>query len=71
MPGLDRTGGWDDWNSGLQESLLREANIFVSLPLYRGSRWMRAILLNPYTDDAIINRMFQQVDRYAEQSRMS
>ncbi len=54
---------WDDWNSGLQESLLREANIFVSLPLYRGSRWMRAILLNPYTDDAVIDRMFQQVDQ--------
>ncbi len=56
---------WDDWNSRLQDTLLREAGIFVSLPLYRGCRWLRVILLNPYTDDAVIERMFQHIDQFA------
>lgn len=60
---------WDDWNSDLQESLLREAGIFVSLPLYRGSRWLRAILLNPYTDDEVLNRMFHHIDQFAAGTR--
>jgi glutamate/tyrosine decarboxylase-like PLP-dependent enzyme len=59
---------WDDWNARLQETLLREENIFVSLPLYRGSRWLRVILLNPYTDDTIIDRLFAHVDTYTKAS---
>jgi len=62
---------WDEWNAKLQESLLREANIFVSLPLYRGSRWLRSILLNPYTDDTVIDRMFQHIDRFAAETGKS
>ncbi len=58
-------GAWDDWNTRLQESLLRDENIFVSLPLYRGHRWLRVILLNPYTDDSVIERLFERVDAFA------
>lgn len=58
---------WDDWNTRLQESLLREENIFVSLPLYRGHRWLRVILLNPYTDATVIDRLFARVDAFARQ----
>ncbi len=60
---------WDDWTSELQQSLLREEKIFVSLPLYRGSRWLRVILLNPYTDDNVIDRMFRHIDAFAERTR--
>jgi len=59
---------WDDWNTRLQESLLREENIFVSLPLYRGHRWLRVILLNPYTDASVIDRLFEHVDAHANDS---
>lgn len=61
--------GWDSWNSKLQETLLRDAGIFVSLPLYRGNRWLRVILLNPYTDDEVLDRMLQYIDQFAEESR--
>ncbi|MGA7671093.1 MAG: pyridoxal-dependent decarboxylase [Nitrolancea sp.] len=60
---------WNDWTSDLQQSLLREAVIFVSLPLYRGSRWLRVILLNPFTDDAVIDRMFRHIDEFADRTR--
>jgi glutamate/tyrosine decarboxylase-like PLP-dependent enzyme len=60
---------WDEWNSRLQETLLREAGIFVSLPLYRGSRWLRVILLNPYTDDDVLDRMFRHIDQFAAATR--
>jgi glutamate/tyrosine decarboxylase-like PLP-dependent enzyme len=60
---------WDDWNARLQESLLRDSNLFVSLPLYRNSRWLRIILLNPYTDDSTLDKLFAHVDAYASQSR--
>lgn len=35
----------DAWNEGLQAALLREQQIFVSLPFYRGQRWLRIVLL--------------------------
>ena len=63
------TEQWDEWTSELQQSLLREEQIFVSLPLYRGSRWLRVILLNPYTDDDVIDRMFRHIDEFAERTR--
>ncbi len=68
-PGWISPDEWDDWNSELQETLLREAGIFVSLPLYRSARWLRVILLNPYTDDAVLDRMMHHVDAFAAQSQ--
>lgn len=56
---------WDEWNTALQEHLLREGNIFLSLPLHRGGRWLRAVLLNPFTGDAVIEEMFRQIDIFA------
>jgi glutamate/tyrosine decarboxylase-like PLP-dependent enzyme len=54
---------YDALNDRLQESLLREAGVFVSLPTYRGSRWLRVVLLNPYTDTATLDRLLGHVDR--------
>ncbi|ENH98044.1 glutamate decarboxylase [Gracilibacillus halophilus YIM-C55.5] len=53
---------WDDWNRELQQQLLDASHTFVSLPLYRGERWLRAVLLNPFTSRSQIQDIFKQVD---------
>jgi len=57
---------WDNWNTNLQTYLLQKSKVFLSLPAYRGSRWLRAVLLNPYTDEEIISRLFDEIDTYAK-----
>jgi len=55
---------WDDWNTKLQNYLLSAASIFVSLPMYRGYRWLRVVLLNPYTDESVIDNLFEKIDDF-------
>ena len=55
---------WDQWNRGLQQFLLKEAQIFVSLPRYRGNLWLKTVLLNPYTDQAVFDRLLAAMDTY-------
>ncbi|MGA1263801.1 MAG: pyridoxal phosphate-dependent decarboxylase family protein [Prochlorothrix sp.] len=62
-PQLDPQG-WDQWNQGLQRFLLQEHQIFLSLPRYRGSLWLKAVLLNPYTDEAVFDRLLAAIDAY-------
>lgn len=52
----------DDLNSRLQEALLSNHDIFVSLPTYRDSRWLRVVLLNPFTGEDTIQRLFSGID---------
>ena len=52
----------DDLNSRLQQALLSEHDIFVSLPTYRDSQWLRVVLLNPFTGEDTIQRLFGGVD---------
>ncbi|MFZ4667354.1 MAG: pyridoxal phosphate-dependent decarboxylase family protein [Prochlorotrichaceae cyanobacterium] len=54
----------DRWNTELQAHLLQHSQIFLSLPTYRGSRWLRAVLLNPYTATETIDQLFQAIDRF-------
>lgn len=63
--GVQRQTEWDAWNARLQHHLLRDGNVFLSLPTYRGHRWLRAVLLNPYTDEHVIDRVFQRIDAFA------
>jgi glutamate/tyrosine decarboxylase-like PLP-dependent enzyme len=60
---------WDHWNVNLQNYLLRQGNAFLSLPTYRGHRWLRAVLLNPYTDKEIIKHLFDRIDVFARQEQ--
>ena len=57
-------GEWDDLNSQLQQALLSEHNVFVSLPTYRDSRWLRVVLLNPFTGKDTIQRLFEGIDAF-------
>jgi glutamate/tyrosine decarboxylase-like PLP-dependent enzyme len=59
----------DDWNLALQEHLLKEADVFLSTPFYRGSQWLRAVLLNPFTEEAVIDHLFDHIDRFECEKR--
>ena len=63
---------YDALNDALQASLLEAVDVFVSLPTYRDSKWLRAVLLNPYTTKAVVDRLFEHVDAFlAERSPAS
>nr|BBH96007.1 L-2,4-diaminobutyrate decarboxylase [Thermogemmatispora argillosa] len=59
----------DELNARLQAALLEQERIFLSLPLYQGKRWLRAVLLNPYTDEHLIERLATRLARLLEQER--
>ena len=60
---------WDSLNSNLQRYLLSSQSesskpVFLSLPTYRGHRWLKAVLLNPYTQTSTIDRLFESIDAF-------
>ncbi|MEM9264919.1 MAG: aspartate aminotransferase family protein [Cyanobacteria bacterium P01_F01_bin.13] len=55
---------WDHWNYQLQQWLLQNGNTFLSLPVYRGERWLKAVLLNPFTTADHIQTLFEHIDSY-------
>ncbi|HEV2915088.1 MAG TPA: pyridoxal-dependent decarboxylase [Pyrinomonadaceae bacterium] len=56
---------WDEWNTRLQAYLLREKGFFLSCPPYRGAHWLRVVLLNPYADEQMVDRLFDDIDSFA------
>ncbi|NEP19717.1 MAG: aminotransferase class V-fold PLP-dependent enzyme, partial [Leptolyngbya sp. SIO4C1] len=58
---------WDDWNHGLQQHLLHH-HVFLSLPVYRHKRWLKAVLLNPFTEVSHLQQLFEQIDSFADWS---
>lgn len=56
----------DDWNARLQDYLLHEGNAFLSLPHFRGRRWLKAVLLNPFMNEETILALFRRVDAFAQ-----
>jgi hypothetical protein len=38
--------------------------VFFSLPLWRGQRWLKAVLLNPYTQPDQMHRWFEVIDQW-------
>jgi len=55
----------DAWNADLQRDLLRGADVFLSLPRFRGRNWLRAVLLNPFTETAHVDALFGRIDAFA------
>jgi glutamate/tyrosine decarboxylase-like PLP-dependent enzyme len=56
---------WDNWNASLQAHILRDRNVYFSLPSYKATRWLRAVLLNPFADEQMIDDVFDNIDRFA------
>ena len=53
----------DKWNFHLQQHL--QANgVLLSLPTFRRHKWLRAVVLNPYTHTGTIDRMFEHIDEF-------
>lgn len=57
---------WDLFNTNLNMNLLENGEFFLSLPAYRGHKWQRAVLLNPFTDATHIYRLFEKIDHFTE-----
>lgn len=70
-PGWVSSTELSGWNADLQTHLLREGNVFLSLPLYHGHRWLRAVLLNPYADGETISGLFRLLDEFHEERKKS
>ncbi|MEF8842026.1 MAG: pyridoxal-dependent decarboxylase [Haloarculaceae archaeon] len=54
----------DALNAALREHLLGERDVYLSLPTYRGSKWLRVVLLNPQSDEAVLDRLLDGVDDF-------
>lgn len=54
----------DEYNAALQRQLLEEHQTFFSLPWFRKSRWLKAVLLNPYTTTTDLDSIFEFIDRF-------
>ncbi|WP_363466921.1 pyridoxal phosphate-dependent decarboxylase family protein [Halogeometricum borinquense] len=59
----------DALNGRLQRDLLSRQDVFVSLPTYRDTRWLRVVLLNPFTDKTTLDRLFDGIDLFLEAER--
>ncbi len=57
----------DALTEALQRHLLSEG-LFLSLPLFRGRRWLRLVLLNPYSGEPEIDRLFAAIDEFFARS---
>lgn len=58
---------WDTLNAQLQRYLLSPPDrtaVFLSLPTYRRQRWLKAVLLNPYTRCQTIEQLFAKIDQF-------
>ncbi|ELY83470.1 pyridoxal phosphate-dependent decarboxylase family protein [Natrinema gari] len=59
----------DALNGRLQRYLLSKQAVFVSLPTYRDTRWLRVVLLNPFTDKTTLDRLFDGIDSFLKAER--
>lgn len=56
----------DVLNKQFNEFAIREYNIFFSLPSYSGKLWQRTILLNPFIDEKIMDRVVLAIQSFNE-----
>lgn len=66
----DRTPeGQDALNARLQRRLHDEDGFFLSLPVFRERRWLRAVLVNPHADTVSLDRLLAALDRLCAEER--
>ena len=58
----------DSHTSTLQQHLLRTANLCLTLPFYRGRRWLKADILNPFTDEMQMDHLAETVHIFLQGS---
>ena len=51
-------------NQRLQRGLMKDRQTFVSLPRFRNSRWLKAVLLNPFTTENDLQEIFDYIDHF-------
>ncbi len=51
-------------NKAFNEFAIKEHNIFFSLPTYNHKLWQRTILLNPFIDDSVIQKVVLAIEQF-------
>ena len=64
LRGYQDEAGRGKRNAQLQQFLLQETGTFFSLPHFRESRWLKAVLLNPFTTQDDLTEIFTGIDRF-------
>lgn len=59
----------DILNKEYNEYAIREHNLFFSLPVYNGRLWQRTILLNPFINDAILEKVIYSIVQFKTNKR--
>ena len=50
----------------LEISNLHRQSVFLSLPKYRNQRWLKAVLLNPFTQPETVEHLFNRIDTFIQ-----
>lgn len=56
-----------DPDKAVKQPQSSEQSIFLSLPKYRNRRWLKAVLLNPFTRAETIEHLFHQIDIFVQE----
>lgn len=65
----------DALNAQLQQYLLTPdtaaaSSVFLSLPSYRKQKWLKAVLLNPFTTETTIQQLFKKIDDFVTMNQL-
>lgn len=58
--------GSNELNRSYNEYAIKEHNIFFSLPTYNRRQWQRTILLNPFLDNSVIDKVCLSIQQFNE-----
>jgi hypothetical protein len=56
-------------NKAFNEYAIKEHNVFFSLPTYNAKLWQRTILLNPFIDDDVIDKVVIAINHFNQKSK--
>lgn len=57
----------NEMNSRFNEYAIKEHNLFFSLPTYNNQLWQRTILLNPFIDESILQKVSNAITQFTNQ----